>query len=787
MRPMILPTQGMMKGKERFGSAILTSVILPSSSSLLPFNVLFGNNHQQRIKNRSSCQSSSVRWFLSSSASLSSSSVSSESERIRSNLPKIKNARDRIVPIPHNNILRTPMPMPMPIKTTIAILPMVQQRRIKHISFSLHRPIGVHHQHYYHQQQQQPTSSLSSCDGIMNHFLSQNRYYCFHPRRKFSIFSSIDNITAAASTITIATRPSSLSKRSSNFRYTKQIAMTKTTPQHHLIRFLTIPKHNSGKKRNETETTTTSLSSTQPASATTTTSSSSKLGTSNDSNNNTNNNKIQKLMDSTVSTVRPIVGSAEATIKRTVEKLSTGDLMSVYGIMFLLFVITTAPYMIRQMQHSDNNKYGYLDPQDDPVMDLARMIRNEYWGIEEDDDIETNENSESFMGLNRIVADLLKSPQIQEAVTNLLTKVIESSQFKTACQLLVKSLLRDLLNDPDTLNQVVHLLQNAIVDEKIQTAAVQLATDVFGDDRVLDELTTLVQRLGNEEKVQQSTQALLVESAHNALNDPEILDHSMEFATDVVGDDVVQQTAGEALYNTLSYAFRPTLSIVLSVLGIGLIFVSIAAFRNVNQIHSDATDRAFVDTVEIYTSRILKLLFFPLDFVTACKDAIVNTFFFPFRVVSSSISSAKALKEITKVTIQNWLLWFFGIPWRISSSIREGFRSKCSAITTFVDVVYQNTIQSWFLWLFDIPARFSSLIQECFGTRYIAITVFVDVVYQSAIKHISNASSRIKIQSTIIGQRLWDCFLHFKKGANETYDATWTTISFFWKYYVLQF
>lgn len=347
MRPMILPTQGMMKGKERFGSAILTSVILPSSSSLLPFNVLFGNNHQQRIKNRSSCQSSSVRWFLSSSASLSSSSVSSESERIRSNLPKIKNARDRIVPIPHNNILRTPMPMPMPIKTTIAILPMVQQRRIKHISFSLHRPIGVHHQHYYHQQQQQPTSSLSSCDGIMNHFLSQNRYYCFHPRRKFSIFSSIDNITAAASTITIATRPSSLSKRSSNFRYTKQIAMTKTTPQHHLIRFFTIPKNNSGKKRNETETTTTSLSSTQPASATTTTSSSSKLGTSNDSNNNTNNNKIQKLMDSTVSTVRPIVGSAEATIKRTVEKLSTGDLMSVYGIMFLLFVITTAPYMIR--------------------------------------------------------------------------------------------------------------------------------------------------------------------------------------------------------------------------------------------------------------------------------------------------------------------------------------------------------------------------------------------------------------------------------------------------------
>ena len=43
-------------------------------------------------------------------------------------------------------------------------------------------------------------------------------------------------------------------------------------------------------------------------------------------------NKIQEFMDSTVSTVRTNVGSAEATIKRAVEELSTGDLLSVYGI-----------------------------------------------------------------------------------------------------------------------------------------------------------------------------------------------------------------------------------------------------------------------------------------------------------------------------------------------------------------------------------------------------------------------------------------------------------------------
>ena len=300
------------------------------------------------------------------------------------------------------------------------------------------------------------------------------------------------------------------------------------------------------------------------------------LNTTMDTQSEFNNNKIQEFMDSTVSTVRTNVGSAEATIKRAVEELSTGDLLSVYGIVFLIVTIAVAPSIIRRMQSLDRNDAAYngIDPED-PVMDLARMIRAEYLELSKrgmkNEDSEEEENAESdknqpgerssTMGLDRLVADLLQSPQIQEAATNLVTTVIQSAQFKTACQVLLKELLKDLLDDPDTLKQVIHLLQNAIVDEKIKEAAVQLATDIFGDDRVLDELVTLVQRLGMEQQVQHATQALLVESAHNALNDPEILDHSMEFATDVVGDDVVQQTAGEALYNTMSYAFRPTLSV----------------------------------------------------------------------------------------------------------------------------------------------------------------------------------------------------------------------------------
>lgn len=213
------------------------------------------------------------------------------------------------------------------------------------------------------------------------------------------------------------------------------------------------------------------------------------------------------------------------------------------------------------MQRSDTD-YDELDTED-PVADLANFVRTEYLkeaGIR-DPNGSGGSGSTTLGGLDSIVADLLRSPLIQSALNDLVVNILSSPQFKKSCSILLKELWTDLVEDPETLKQVIHLLYNAIQDEAIKDAAVQLVTEVFSDKEVLDELVELTERLGQEEKVQVATQNLLVESAHNALNDPEILDHSMEFATDVVGDDVVQQTAGEALYNTLSYAVRPTLSV----------------------------------------------------------------------------------------------------------------------------------------------------------------------------------------------------------------------------------
>jgi len=475
-------------------------------------------------------------------------------------------------------------------------------------------------------------------------------------------------------------------------------------------------------------------------------------------------------MDSTVSTVRTNVGSAEATIKKAVEELSTGDLLSVYGIVFLIVMIAVAPSVIRRLQSSEGDNSNMYDIED-PVMDLAKMIREEILekvisneneeNEEESDSSDENGSSSSSsssksntsgrLGLDRIVADLLNSPQIQEAATNLVTKVIQSSQFKMACSILLKELLKDLLDDPDTLKQVVHLLQNAIADERIKEAAIQLATDIFGDDRVLDELVTLVQRLGMEQQVQNATQALLVESAHNALNDPEILDHSMEFATDVVGDDVVQQTAGEALYNTMSYAFRPALSVFLALTGVGLIFVSLAALRNVNQSPSDAADRAFLNTIEKYTARLLKIVFLPLDFLVACKDALVSIFLFPFRLISFGVTRVNNLGKSLLGAFKHWILWLLNLPFDMISSFLWGTKHMFHTACT------------------NLVERFRSVIDA-------ANDSFHGVVLRELVQITSAVLERGKIHWIALNSNIADRAISIERFITQTHRAAYSTL-----------
>jgi uncharacterized membrane-anchored protein YjiN (DUF445 family) len=143
------------------------------------------------------------------------------------------------------------------------------------------------------------------------------------------------------------------------------------------------------------------------------------------------------------------------------------------------------------MRQSDST-YEDLDPED-PVADLAKLIRDEYLG--------KPEGSYNPMALDSILADLLKSKQVQEAVAGLVTQLVQSPEFKRACQVLLKELWNDLVQDPETLSQVIHLLHNAIQDEQIKEAAVKLVMEIVNDKEVLEELKELVQKLGRDKEV----------------------------------------------------------------------------------------------------------------------------------------------------------------------------------------------------------------------------------------------------------------------------------------------
>jgi hypothetical protein len=147
-------------------------------------------------------------------------------------------------------------------------------------------------------------------------------------------------------------------------------------------------------------------------------------------------------------------------------------------------------FLPSHMRGSDST-YDDLDPEDN-VTDLAKIIRDEYFRMS---------TLIGSVGIDSILSDLLKSQQLQDAVTGLVTKVLGSPEFKAACQVLLKQLWNDLIQDPETLAQVIHLLQHALQDERIKEAAIQLVMEIVNDQDVLDELTALLRRLGKEKQV----------------------------------------------------------------------------------------------------------------------------------------------------------------------------------------------------------------------------------------------------------------------------------------------
>lgn len=57
--------------------------------------------------------------------------------------------------------------------------------------------------------------------------------------------------------------------------------------------------------------------------------------------------QIQEFMDTTVESVRPIVESAEVNLKKAVDIIRLQDLGTLYGIVLLVFLVITTPFVAR--------------------------------------------------------------------------------------------------------------------------------------------------------------------------------------------------------------------------------------------------------------------------------------------------------------------------------------------------------------------------------------------------------------------------------------------------------
>lgn len=151
---------------------------------------------------------------------------------------------------------------------------------------------------------------------------------------------------------------------------------------------------------------------------------------------------------------------------------------------------------------ASNNQYNDIEIEDAIRKQMERVHKemSGNMGIEDGDD-EDDEMYKSAGNTVDVIADVLNSEALQNAIASLIAGVMDSSQFQNASKKLLKNLWDDLVNDPETTAQVVQLLNNAIQNDQIKHSFKKLVMEILEDDEVYNKLTGLVVQLGEEKEV----------------------------------------------------------------------------------------------------------------------------------------------------------------------------------------------------------------------------------------------------------------------------------------------
>jgi hypothetical protein len=129
--------------------------------------------------------------------------------------------------------------------------------------------------------------------------------------------------------------------------------------------------------------------------------------------------------------------------------------------------------------------------------------------------------------------------------------------------------------------------------------------------------------------------------------------------------------------------------LVLSVLGAGLIVFSVAAFRNASAPEQEI-GRALSATLKSLenvaaTPGFYKFLSLPLQFLTACKAAVISVVMFPFKFVHGSVSTVGRAGGAIMQAVNSIIRWIVGLPGNLANSLTaflgRGTRAMSSGLS----------------------------------------------------------------------------------------------------------
>jgi hypothetical protein len=156
--------------------------------------------------------------------------------------------------------------------------------------------------------------------------------------------------------------------------------------------------------------------------------------------------------------------------------------------------------------------------------------------------------------------------------------------------------------------------------------------------------------------------------------------------------------------------FRNLFDSVLSILGGGLIVLSVVAFRNIHSTEQEL-DRVFSASLKAIESgaavaTLSKILSVPVQLLAACKNAIVSAVSFPFRLVHLSVVGIGQAGSATGHVIGDVIQWIIGLPGNAALSFvtfisnrsrRTAEALSASAVAVFVRSLassYSNSIMA---------------------------------------------------------------------------------------------